>query len=82
MRQRLLVAPATVDPSPAFQSGNGIKLSRSEREALECGGSTPLSHSMIDHGMGKRRRAAALQRLPPILVSKLNAIGVLTPVEG
>jgi hypothetical protein len=29
--------------------------------------------------MGKRRRAAALQRLPPSLMSKLNAIGVETP---
>jgi hypothetical protein len=24
---------------------------------LECGGFTPLSHSMIDHGMGKRRQS-------------------------
>jgi hypothetical protein len=51
------------------------------REALECGGLTPLSNSPIDRRIVKRRQAAALQRLPPILMSKLNAIGVLTPVE-
>jgi hypothetical protein len=44
------------------------------REALECGGLTPLSNSPIDRRIGKRRQAAALQRLPPILMSKLNAI--------
>jgi hypothetical protein len=38
-------------------SANGIKFSLGAREALECGGFTPLSHSMIDHGMGKRRQS-------------------------
>jgi len=57
--------------------GNGINLSVNEREALECGGLTPLSNSPIDRGIGKRRQAAALQRLPPILMSKLNAIALM-----
>jgi len=29
-------------------------------------GAPPLSNSLIDHGIGKRRQAAALQRLSPI----------------
>jgi len=45
------------------------RIKKNEREALERLGLTPLSHSMIDHGMGKRRQAKALQRLPPILMS-------------
>jgi len=56
-------------PSASFR--NGVKFSVEEREALECGGSAPHSNSAIDYGIGKRRRAAALQRLPPILMSKL-----------
>jgi hypothetical protein len=43
-----------------------FKFSVGTREASECGGLTPLSNSMIDQGIGKRRQAAALQRLPPI----------------
>jgi hypothetical protein len=58
-------------------NGNGVKFSVEEREALESGVKPPLSRPMIDRGMGKRRQAKALQRLPPILMSKPNAIGFL-----
>jgi hypothetical protein len=54
-----------------WRERSGVKFSVDEREALECGGSAPLSNSAIDYGIGVRRRAAALQRLPPILMSKL-----------
>jgi hypothetical protein len=42
-------------------------------------GAPPLSNSLIDHWIGKRRRAAALQRLPPLLTSKVNTIGFEKP---
>jgi len=53
-----------------------------DREALECGGSTPLSHSSICRQIKEWEsgvKTAALQRLPPILTSKLNAIGFEKP---
>jgi hypothetical protein len=60
-------------------NATGIKLSVNEREALERLGLTPLSNSPIDRRIGKRRQAKALQRLSPILMSKLNAIGFEKP---
>ena len=52
-----------------------------EREALECGGfdaAFPFLDLSTVQSKESGVKAAALQRLPPSLMSKLNAIGVET----
>jgi hypothetical protein len=49
---------------------------------LECGGfdaAFPFLDLSTAHSKESGVKAAALQRLPPILMSKLNASGVKTP---
>jgi len=55
----------------------GIK---NRRQPLECGGLTPLSNSMIDQGIGKRRSARRTPKLRGAH-AKLNAIAFLRPLH-
>jgi len=69
--------------TPVF-TGNGIKLSVNKREALECGG-FDAAFPFLDLSTAQSKesgvKAAALQRLPPILIPKLNAIAFLLGVD-
>ena len=61
----------------------GIKFSVGAREALECGG-FDAAFPFLDLSTAQSKesgvKAKALQRLPPILMSKLNASALLTPI--
>jgi hypothetical protein len=59
----------------------GVELGVDEREALECGGFDAAFPFLDRSGEWESGvKAAALQRLPPILMSKLNAIALTLPL--